>query len=62
MERPCHFAEVIFESSEGDVHSCVCGMYHLRWKNVGIRMGENEFIRLAKFLKISLGRMAASSL
>ena len=58
MEIPCQFTEVIFESSEGDIHSCVCGKYHIRWGGVRIRMVENEFIRLARFLKIGLGKIA----
>ncbi len=61
MERPCH-SEVIFESLEGEIRSCRCGMYHLRWQNVSIRMAEDEFIRLARLLKIALGRISARSL
>ncbi|MCI0526881.1 MAG: hypothetical protein L0Y56_05435 [Nitrospira sp.] len=61
MERPCH-SEIIFESSEGEVRSCVCGIYHLRWQNVSIRMAEDEFIQLARLLKIALGRMTARSI
>lgn len=58
MERPCH-SEVIFESSEGEIRSCVCGLYHLRWRNVSVRMAEDEFIQLARLLKIAYGRGSA---
>jgi len=61
MERPCH-SEVIFRSSQGEIRSCRCGMYHLRWQNVSIRMTEDEFIQLARLLKIALGRIAAISI
>jgi hypothetical protein len=61
MEKPCH-SEVIFKSSEGEIRSCRCGMYHLRWQYISIRMTEDEFIRLARLLKIALGRISARSL
>jgi hypothetical protein len=61
MERSCH-SEVIFESLEGEIRSCRCGMYHLRWQNFSIRMTEDEFIQLARLLKIAFGRISARSL
>ncbi len=61
MPRRCR-SEIIIETSEGQVRSCLCGRYHLRWRNIVLCMTEDEFSRLARLLKISLGRISANQL
>ena len=37
-------------------------MYHLRWQDLSLRMTEDEFIRLARLLKIAYGQISAKGI